>query len=165
MFPAELGLPAALMIPVWCTISKSFATHATRLTVRRSTSQRDLASPCAPPHRAVRSHSLMLSVPPDSAVRPSGANATERIRLDCPLKVRSSFPVPTSHSLSVPSQLPDSAVRPSGENATELTEPKCFQKLTTCLPVATSHSLGVWSPPPDSAVRPSGEKATELTDP
>ena len=57
---------------------------------------------------------------PDSAVRPSGENATELTDFECPVKVRSSWPVATSHSLSVLSSLPDSAVRPSDAKVSEL---------------------------------------------
>ena len=73
----------------------------------------------------VRSQSLsVLSQPPESAVWPSGENATELTSSVCPAKLRISFPVATSQSLRVLS-LPDSAVRPSGENATAMMEPVC----------------------------------------
>ncbi len=59
-----------------------------------------------PPHGLATSHSLsVLSSLPESAVRPSGENATETTPYEGPVKVRSALPVPTSHSLSVPSQL------------------------------------------------------------
>jgi hypothetical protein len=76
------------------------------------------------------------------------------------MKVRTSLPVATSHSLSVLSMLPDSAVRPSGENATERTELSCPVKVR-CAPVATCDSFNVVSELPESTVRPSGENATE----
>src|SRR5215468_8830896 len=108
----------------------------------------------APRHSPVRSHSLrVLSLPPDSAVRPSGENATEKTASECPVKVRSSLPVATSHSLSVLSQLPDSAVRPSGANATEETAAECLVKVRSSWPVATSQSLSMPSPSPESTVR------------
>src|SRR5262245_31498285 len=76
-------------------------------------------------HDAVRSHSWRVpSDPPESALRPSGENATEFTARECPLNVRSSLPVATSHSLTQLSQLPDSALRPSGENATVSTTPE-----------------------------------------
>jgi hypothetical protein len=87
-----------------------------------------------------------------SAVRPSGANATETTELECPVNVRISLPVATSHSLTVPSEAPESAVRPSGANATEWTVPECPLNVRISLPVATSHSLRVLSQPPESAV-------------
>src|SRR6478752_6605560 len=43
----------------------------------------------------------VLSELPDSAARPSGANATEVTISECPVKVRISRPVATSHSFSV----------------------------------------------------------------
>ena len=51
---------------------------------------------------------------PESAVRPSGAMATLITPTECPVKVRSSFPVARSQSFSVSSVHPESAVRPSG---------------------------------------------------
>ena len=38
---------------------------------------------------------------PDSAVRPSGENATELTIASCPANARISFPVPAFHSLIV----------------------------------------------------------------
>jgi transposase len=70
----------------------------------------------------IKSHSLSVpSQPPESAVRPSGANATDLTEPECPANVRISFPLATSHSFSVSSSLPESAVRPSGANATDQT--------------------------------------------
>src|SRR5262249_41141489 len=70
---------------------------------------------------SVKFHSLsVLSSLPESAVRPSGENATELTEFEWPVKVCSSSPVATPHSMSVPSPPPDSAARPFGENATEL---------------------------------------------
>jgi hypothetical protein len=57
---------------------------------------------CAPIHCSLSPHSL--SVPsrlPESAVRPSGENATERTQFPCPAKLRSSVPFSMSHSLKV----------------------------------------------------------------
>src|SRR5215471_14820183 len=82
----------------------------------------------APRHSPVRSHSLsVLSLLPDSAVRPSGENATEKTQSECPVKLRTSLPVATSHSvrlltssLAVLPKPADSAVRPSCARATEM---------------------------------------------
>src|SRR3954451_590263 len=87
----------------------------------------------APTHSPVRSQSL-ISPLPDSAVRPSGENATETTVFECPVKVRSSLPVASSQSLSVWSQLPDSAVRPSGEKATDETPPWGSQRTPSGMP-------------------------------
>jgi hypothetical protein len=58
---------------------------------------------------------------PENPCVPSGENATELTPVGCPLKVRNSCPLPTSHSLMVLSLLPESTRAPSGENATERT--------------------------------------------
>ena len=56
---------------------------------------------------------------------PCGHQAEKATEVDhsceCPLKVRMSLPLATSHNLSVLSQLPDSALWPSAEKATEVT--------------------------------------------
>src|SRR5262249_43125218 len=44
---------------------------------------------------------------------------------ECPLKVRNSAPVATSHSLTVWSQLPLTRVLPSGLNAIDMTKFEC----------------------------------------
>src|SRR5262249_31314797 len=55
---------------------------------------------------------------PERAGLPSGENATRTTALAWPARRRSSLPVRTSHSRTVPSSLPDSACLPSGANAT-----------------------------------------------
>ena len=60
----------------------------------------------------------VLSVLPESAVRPSGAMATLAPQPECPVKVRSSFPLARSQSFSVLSSAPrerGSAVRGNGD--------------------------------------------------
>jgi hypothetical protein len=99
----------------------------------------------------VKSHSQILPPLVDSAVLPSGENATEYMESAWPLKVRSTLPVATSHSLSVGSRAvmsplpppPERAVRPSGEKATELTLLECPLKVRIKPPVATSHSASL----------------------
>ena len=107
--------------------------------------------------------------PPDSAVLPSGAKATE-------LTSSSNFPIsrPLANSQSLSeqntgeleeslSQLSDSAVLPSGAMATDSTQPECPSNFLISRPLARSQSLSVPSQLPDSAVLPSGAMATELT--
>jgi hypothetical protein len=76
-----------------------------------------------------------LSLLPDARVRPSGLKATELIQRVCPVRIRSSQPVATSQSWTVPSAPPDARVRPSGLKATEVTISEC--------PLCTTSS-GLW---------------------
>ena len=62
-----------------------------------------------------------------SAVRGNGDART--LSPECPVKVRSSFPVARSQSFSVSSELPESAVRPSGAMATLVTSSECPVKV------------------------------------
>ena len=82
---------------------------------------------------------------------------------ECPVKVRSSFPLARSQSFSVLSSLPESAVRPSGAMATLLTISECPVKVRSSFPLARSQSFSVLSSLPESAVRPSGAMATLYT--
>src|SRR5262245_42647605 len=91
--------------------------------------------------------SLPLRAPPllEMALRPSCEKATHHTGPACPLYVRTSLPVPASHSLRVPSTLPDRTRRPSGENATVLTLPVCPSSFSSSRPLSTSHSRTVLS--------------------
>ena len=62
---------------------------------------------------------------PLARVVPSGLKATELTTSECPLRVRNSVPVETSHSFMVLSQLPLARVFPSGLKATEATRSEC----------------------------------------
>src|SRR5262249_58369790 len=74
----------------------------------RSTEFTHRVSPTAALHELVRSHSfIILSWPPDNALRPLGEIATASTFSSCS-KVCNTLPVVTSHCLTVPSQLPDS---------------------------------------------------------
>ena len=46
------------------------------------------------PYDRVKSHSLIPSRPPESALRPSGAKATQRTDPQCPLRLRTACPSP-----------------------------------------------------------------------
>src|SRR5437870_4704567 len=98
---------------------------------------------------------------------PSGEKATELIPvefpLECPSRLRRTFPVAASHSFSVSSKLPDSTRAPSGEKAAELTVLEWPSKVRRTFPVAGSHNSSDLSPPADSTRAPSGEKAAEVT--
>src|SRR5262249_20210647 len=59
---------------------------------------------------------------PERAVRPSGEKATELIRPECRLKVRSKVADAQSQSIGVPSSPAQRAIVPSGEMATDRTE-------------------------------------------
>ena len=98
-----------------------------------------------------------------SAVRGNGDAVT---RSECPVKVRSSFPLARSQSFSVLSLLAESAVRPSGAMATlVMPRSECPVKVASSFPVARSQSFSVLSRLPETAVRPSGAMATLLTRP
>ncbi len=60
----------------------------------------------------------MLAV---ASLFPSGENATPQTADECPLRVRSSYPVEASHNLMVRSVLTDASVLPSGDQARENT--------------------------------------------
>ena len=77
--------------------------------------------------------------------------------------MRSSFPVATSQSRTVPSRLPEASAFPFGEKAIEVTQSPCPSSLRSSFPVSTSHRRTVWSPVPEASVFPSGEKATDVT--
>src|SRR5262249_46368736 len=79
----------------------------------------------------------------------------------CPLSVRISSPLLTSHSLTVLSRLPLASVCPSGEKATEVTPSLCPLSVWISAPLTAFHSLTVLSPFPEASVLPSGEKATD----
>jgi hypothetical protein len=59
----------------------------------------------------------------DASVRPSGEKATDSTGRTCPRKEANSFPVLTSHSLTVRSSLAVPTLRPSGEKATPVARP------------------------------------------
>jgi hypothetical protein len=94
---------------------------------------------------------------------PVGAERHGPDQVGVALRVRTSCPVATSHSLIVPSPEPEARSRPSGLNATDLTQPVWPSRVRTSLPVATSHSLIVLSSEPEARSFPSGLNATELT--
>ena len=95
--------------------------------------------------------------------RPSGENA---VLTGSPLypsvNLRNSLPVPSSHSLAVPSSPPESARRLSGEKAADFKKLLCPVKLLSIEPVAVFHSLTVLSRLPERMKRPSREIATDV---
>src|SRR5262249_9916167 len=105
---------------------------------------------------------------------PSGLKATEWIPEECPLRVRDSLPVETSHNLIVVSRQPRSVtlskpqdplarVCPSEPKAMELmTLEECPLSARNAVPVETAQSLTVLSSLPQARIFPSGLKATEL---
>ena len=88
---------------------------------------------------------------------------------ECPLRVRNSRPLATSHSVTAPVMAPEARRYPSGEKATDQAAPGCPTRVRNSRPLATSQSLIVSSTRPaasavalpDASVCPSGENATE----
>ena len=116
------------------------------------------------PRSAVTSQSLIvLSQLPEANVLPSGLNATEVTRIECPASVNMHLPVAASQSLTVLSSLPEARCFPSGLNATEVTRSECPASVPMHLPVAASQSLTVLSSLPEARRFPSGLNATEVT--
>src|SRR5262249_29796994 len=79
---------------------------------------------------AIPTHDCVLSV------RPSDVRATAETGCVWLLRVSRSFPVATSHNLSVPSRLPEMSILPSGVNTSEVTGSACPPNLTLSFPVA-----------------------------
>ena len=78
-------------------------------------------------------------------------------------KVRTLFPVCTSHTHTVLSSLPLTSSFPSGAKATDVTPPLCPVKVRTAVPVATYHRRTVLSRLPLAMSVPSGATATVST--
>src|SRR5262245_24730357 len=96
--------------------------------------------------RPVISHSrteVSPPPPPVASVRPSGENVSDSTRPVWPVTVRSSRPVPASHSLIDLSLHPLATVLPSGENVTESTSPTWPRRMCRTFLVSTSQSRTV----------------------
>src|SRR5882757_10071093 len=108
---------------------------------------------------------IVLSRLPVTAVRPSGAIATDSTESVCPSRVRTAWPLDRSQSLAVLSMPPDSAVRLLDDTATAKTFPACPGKRRSSRPDESSHNLTVASSPPESTCCPSEVTATALMSP
>src|SRR5215472_1645564 len=105
---------------------------------------------------------MVLSSLPLARLLPSGLKATERTLpcSECPVRVRSSAPVETSHSFIVLSIPPLARVFPSGLKATALIKVDCHVRVRNTTPVESSHNFIVMSQLPLARIFPSGLKTT-----
>src|SRR5262249_53537822 len=130
--------------------------------------RRSSAPVCASQIRTV------LSLEPVIISLPSGEKPTLLTCLACPVNLRTTSPVSTSHSLTslspspcglVIAPPPESTYFPSGENATPWIWSACPLTTRMCFWVWASPSRAVPSQLPVSTYFPSGEKATLFTNP
>src|ERR1051325_810345 len=90
----------------------------------------------------------------------SGLHATDPTLAECPVRVRSSCPVPASHTLTVLSELPLANCLASGLHATNPTLAECPVRVRSSCPVPASHTLTVLSELPLANCLASGLHAT-----
>ena len=101
---------------------------------------------------------MMWSLPAVMAVRPSGVNSTDSLKLVLPSPTRCSRPVARSQKRIVLSSLVEATSRPSAEMARALTLPRWPASGRTSRPVAGSQRRMVG--PPETTVLPSSVKAS-----
>src|SRR5262245_52486663 len=99
------------------------------------------------------------SVLPEAS-RPSGPQDRDETALTCPRRVRTSWPVAASQSLTVSSTLPVASLRPSGSHATDEIPWECRSGPTTIFLVATSQILARKSSPVETSRVPSRFQAS-----
>src|SRR6266566_3213968 len=111
---------------------------------------------------------MVLSKPALATVRPSGLQATFITQPVCPESVWHTYPLATSHTLTVLSQLPLTSCAPSGLQASPTTKWVCPLSVCTqvagCVPCSAHTRMHLSKPPPASCV-PSGLQATQFTVP
>src|SRR6266849_5425494 len=96
---------------------------------------------------------------------PSGDQAIEFTKSECPLYVYAFPPVVASHTCTVLSKPPEAMRFPSGDQATEFTKSECPLYVYSFPPVVASHTCTVLSHAPEAMRFPSGDHATEFTSP
>ena len=107
---------------------------------------------------------MVSSSLPLARVCPSGLNETLLTQSVCPVSVRITRPVPTSHKRMVSSSLPLARVCPSGLNETLKTKDVCPVSRESSSPVCVSYSQIPGALPTARRV-PSGEYAISLIQP